>query len=52
MRYILVALCIWSSISVFTYTEIFPPTNKTPFSAEIQQIMENYADFWNDGALL
>ena len=52
MRYFLVALCIWSSISVFTYTEIFPEINETAVSSRIRRIVENYTDFWGDGALL
>ena len=38
--------CIWSSISVFTQTDIFPPIeyNKNPPNSRLQQIVDLYIE--------
>ncbi|MBQ9035014.1 MAG: hypothetical protein IJ099_03505 [Alphaproteobacteria bacterium] len=45
-------LCIWSSISIFTYTEILPPAQNIKISEQIEQLFVDFADSWTDGALL
>ena len=52
MRYLCLIFCLWSSVSLFTYTEILPPNDNHDISSQILQIIENYADIWPDEAIL
>lgn len=46
MRKIFWVWCIWSSISVFTQTDIFPPIeySKNPPNIRLQQIVDLYIE--------
>lgn len=52
MRYFLVMICIWSSVSVFTYTEIFVSSKHQHISPQIEQLLENYIDSLIDETFL
>ncbi len=51
MRQIFLTFCIWSSISIFTYTELFAWQNgEDAYSHNLRQMVENYIDsiIWAD----
>ena len=52
MRYLLLILCIWSSVSVFTYTEVFAPSKSRYTSPQIEQLLDEYIASWFDNIML